>query len=33
MMHPASDDWASFVEARKEHLFDLMYHGLAPRTD
>jgi len=31
MMHPASDDWASFVEARKEHLFDLMYRGLSPR--
>ena len=31
MMHPDASDWASFVEARKKHLFDLIYHGLAPR--
>jgi TetR/AcrR family transcriptional regulator len=28
---PAADDWDAFVEARKEHVFDLIYHGLAPR--
>lgn len=33
MMHPDADDWPSFVEARKEHLFDLIYYGLAPRSD
>ncbi|MFB6274409.1 MAG: TetR family transcriptional regulator [Salinibacter sp.] len=33
IMHPAAeDDWDAFVEARKEHLFDLIYHGLAPRS-
>jgi TetR/AcrR family transcriptional regulator len=33
-MHPdAEDDWGAFVEARKEHLFDLIYHGLAPRPE
>jgi TetR/AcrR family transcriptional regulator len=32
IMHPAAeDDWDAFVEDRKEHLFDLIYHGLAPR--
>ena len=32
IMHPAAaDDWDTFVEARKEHLFDLIYRGLAPR--
>lgn len=32
IMHPdADDDWGAFVEDRKEHLFDLIYHGLAPR--
>ncbi len=32
IMHPhAADDWGAFVEARKDHLFDLIYHGLAPR--
>ena len=32
IMHPeADDDWEAFVEERKEHLFDLIYHGLAPR--
>lgn len=32
IMHPAAgDDWNAFVEARKDHLFDLIYHGLAPR--
>ena len=32
IMHPtAGEDWGAFVEARKEHLFDLIYHGLAPR--
>jgi TetR/AcrR family transcriptional regulator len=31
IMHPAAeDDWNAFVEDRKEHLFDLIYHGLAP---
>lgn len=31
IMHPsASEDWDAFVETRKEHLFDLIYHGLAP---
>ena len=34
IMHPdAEDDWGAFVEARKEHLFDLIYHGLAPRPE
>jgi len=32
IMHPAAgEDWNAFVEARKDHLFDLIYHGLAPR--
>ena len=32
IIHPAADDdWDAFVEARKEHLFDLIYHGLAPK--
>ena len=32
IMHSdAAGDWGAFVEARKEHLFDLIYHGLAPR--
>jgi TetR/AcrR family transcriptional regulator len=32
IMHPdAGDDWGAFVEERKDHLFDLIYHGLAPR--
>jgi TetR/AcrR family transcriptional regulator len=31
IMHPsAEDDWDAFVETRKDHLFDLIYHGLAP---
>jgi TetR/AcrR family transcriptional regulator len=31
VIHPAADeDWDAFVEARKDHLFDLIYHGLAP---
>ena len=31
IMHPdAGADWNAFVEDRKEHLFDLIYHGLAP---
>lgn len=31
-LHPdAASDWAAFVEVRKEHLFDLLYRGLAPR--
>jgi len=31
-MHPtAGDDWEGFVEDRKEHLFELIYCGLAPR--
>ena len=33
IMHSdAEGDWGAFVEARKEHLFDLIYHGLAPRS-
>jgi TetR/AcrR family transcriptional regulator len=31
LMHPDANDWATFVEDRKEHLFDLIYHGLAPK--
>jgi Transcriptional regulator len=32
IMHPAAaDDWGAFVEERKDHLFDLIYNGLAPR--
>jgi TetR/AcrR family transcriptional regulator len=31
VMHPtAGEDWDAFVEERKEHLFDLIYHGLSP---
>ena len=31
IMHmKAGEDWDAFVEARKDHLFDLIYHGLAP---
>jgi len=31
MMTPtAEENWDAFVEDRKEHLFDLIYHGLAP---
>lgn len=31
MIHPtAEDDWDVFVEDRKDHLFDLIYHGLCP---
>jgi TetR/AcrR family transcriptional regulator len=31
VIHPAADeDWDTFVEARKDHLFDLIYHGLEP---
>jgi len=33
VMHPDASEWASFVEDRKQHLFDLMYNGLAPRSD
>jgi TetR/AcrR family transcriptional regulator len=29
----AASDWGEFVEARKDHLFDLLYHGLAPDAD
>ena len=33
IIHPAAgDDWEAFAEARKQHVFDLIYHGLAPRT-
>ncbi len=28
---PAERDWDAFVEERKDHLFDLIYRGLAPR--
>jgi TetR/AcrR family transcriptional regulator len=32
IMHSTADaDWDAFVEERKEHLFDLIYHGLSPR--
>jgi TetR/AcrR family transcriptional regulator len=32
IMHPPAEaDWDDFVAARKEHVFDLIYHGLAPR--
>ncbi|WP_258096191.1 TetR/AcrR family transcriptional regulator [Salinibacter sp. 10B] len=27
---PAENNWDAFVENRKDHLFDLVYHGLAP---
>jgi TetR/AcrR family transcriptional regulator len=31
-MHPTAEaDWGAFVEDRKEHLFDLIYNGLAPK--
>lgn len=34
IIHPAAgDDWGAFVEDRKAHLFDLIYHGLAPRPE
>jgi TetR/AcrR family transcriptional regulator len=33
IMHPtAAEDWDAFVADRKDHLFDLIYHGLAPRA-
>ncbi len=28
MLAPAASDWNAFVEARKEHIFDVVYHGL-----
>jgi len=32
MMHrDAGADWNAFIEARKDHLFDLIYHGLCPQ--
>lgn len=32
IMHPdAEADWDAFVEDRKDHLFDLIYHGLVPK--
>jgi len=32
VIHPtANADWNAFIDARKEHVFDLVYHGLAPR--
>ena len=31
IMNPqAGADWDRFIEARKQHVFDLMYHGLKP---
>ena len=34
IMHPsARPDWDAFVEARKEHVFELLYYGLAPRPE
>ncbi len=33
-LHPDADsDWEGFVEDRKEHLFDLLYRGLAPEDE
>jgi len=32
MYSEADADWAAFIDARKKHLFDLIYHGLAPRA-
>ena len=35
VLHPDAGSWDAFLEARKEHLFDLLYHGLctnAPAT-
>lgn len=32
MHEPARTDWNGFVEARKEHLFDLVYNGLRTTT-
>ena len=33
IIHPAADeDWDAFIDTRKDHLFSLIYHGLAPRT-
>jgi len=30
-LHPAAaEDEAAFIEARKAHLFDVLYHGLKP---
>ena len=32
IMNPsAGDNWDAFVEDRKDHLFDLIYHGLCPK--
>jgi TetR/AcrR family transcriptional regulator len=28
IIHPDANDWDAFVEARKSHLFETMYHGL-----
>lgn len=33
MHEPARTDWNGFVEARKEHLFDLIYNGLRATPD
>lgn len=28
MLSPTASDWGAFLEARKEHIFDVVYHGL-----
>ncbi|MEM1125414.1 MAG: TetR/AcrR family transcriptional regulator [Bacteroidota bacterium] len=30
LIHPDAQDWDAFVKARKQHIFDLIYHGLQP---
>ncbi len=30
---PASDDWDTFVAARKQHIFEMLYYGLAVSTE
>jgi len=30
-IHPDASDWNTFVADRADHIFDLVYHGLAPR--
>jgi TetR/AcrR family transcriptional regulator len=32
VLHPDAGSWDAFLEARKEHLFDLLYHGLCQPT-
>lgn len=33
IMHPDGGDWEAFVEDRTEHLYRLIYEGLAPRAE